>query len=129
MQSPMGPASEDERFVGCCIGNIKAFGSFHKEEAHHKKIWGFAFSSFFSMDKAFGHATWLLCLSTYPFLLLSFPAPSHPTLTCCVKLSILTHSSSLLLVLGLMSRFQILVVVGIWGLFSFSDLISFFCCI
>lgn len=65
------------------------------------------------------------------FLLLSFPSQSHPTLTCLMKPSILSLALRLTpapqrLVLELRSRFQILLVVGIWELLSFSDLISLY---
>lgn len=124
--------SEDKGLVGCWPDNIREVGCFRKEEAQHEKLWGFAFSSFFYKDKTFGQPTWPLCLSAYSFLLLSFPFQPSPTqpwsasssYPCWVWLRYRYRSVSYSWSWRLVSRSQILGVVGIWGLFAFSALIS-----
>lgn len=89
VQALKAPYSEDEGLaVRFCLSNVSEVGSSHKKDAQYENKRGFEFSSHFSKDKNFGHTAWLLSLSTYPFLLLSFPAQSHPFLICLLKASI-----------------------------------------
>lgn len=78
-----------------------------------------------------GHTTWLLHLITYPSLFLSFSAQSHLSLFALYRhpFPVWLHSPALVpysLFWGLFARFQILVVVGIWGFVFFPILISLY---
>lgn len=76
VQVPKAPYSEDERRSSCYLSNVREVGISLKRMLNMRRN---VLSS--AGTKIFGHATQLIPLSTYPFLLLSGPVRPIPDLS------------------------------------------------